>query len=205
MSLTRPTIAALRTEDTRQPGTAVALRFPADYEEVVMLEDGTSITLRLVQGADAPLLLRGFQELSPVSRYMRFFGVKSSLSTNEVRYLTTVDGVNHFAICALLTGAAGEEGVGVARFVRFPTDPGAAEMAIVVADRLQRKGFGRLLLERLIAAARERQITRFRFDVLASNARMRNLLRDVVPGARSVADGSEIHFDMSLKADTTES
>jgi GNAT superfamily N-acetyltransferase len=187
---------------TGAPVLPAQLRFTPDYEEKASLEDRTAIVLRLIRPDDASRLQKGFQELSTVSRYLRFFGVKSSLSTTEAAYLTEVDGVNHFAICAVSQGTAGEEIVGVARFLRLTAEPASAEMAIVVADRLQGKGLGRILLERLIAAARERQITRFRFEVLASNARMRNLLHDVVPDARSAADGSEIHFDVSLNTDT---
>ena len=53
-----------------------------------------------------------------------------------------------------------DEGIGVARFIRSKTDPGAAEAAVAVIDDWQKKGVGTLLLLRLAAAAREREITR---------------------------------------------
>src|SRR5207244_92171 len=108
---------------------------------------------------------RGFAGLSAESRYRRFFSAKDRLSEAELRYLTEVDGVDHFALGALHDG----EGAGVARFVRLRDRPDTAEAAIVVVDERQGCGLGRLLLTRLTEAARERGITRFRSDVLARN------------------------------------
>jgi GNAT superfamily N-acetyltransferase len=174
------------------------LRFTSDYEETVLLEDGTVVVLRLVRPDDAPLLLKGFGELSAASRYLRFFGVKSTLSPAEVAYLSHVDGWDHFALGAALAETHPLEGVGVARFIRLKRDPEAAEFAIAVVDRLQGRGLGRILLERLIAAARERRIKRFVFDVLSGNARMVNLVHDVAPDARRTCDGPEVHFEVAL-------
>lgn len=174
------------------------LRFAPDYEERAWLDDGTFVTLRFVRPTDAPLLIQEFGELSARSRYLRFFGVKNSLSADDVCHLLDVDGWNHVAIWAVQRGSAGEEAVGVARFIRLGPDPEAADFAISVVDRLQGRGLGRILLERLIEAARERQIKRFRFEVLTENARMLNLVHDVAPDARRTADGTEVLVDLSL-------
>ena len=181
------------------PPTAARLRFAPDYEETVGLDDGTFVTLRLVRPTDAPLLIHEFGELSARSRYMRFFGMKNSLSPTEVTQLLGVDGWNHVAIGAIQRGPSGEDGVGVARFIRLEKDPEAADFAISVVDRLQGRGLGRILLERLIEAARDRGIKRFRFDVLSENARMLNLVHDVAPGAARTTDGTETHFDLPLE------
>jgi RimJ/RimL family protein N-acetyltransferase len=176
----------------------VRLKLGLDYEETVGLDDGTFVTLRLVRPTDAPLLIHEFGELSAHSRYMRFFGMKNSLSPTEIRHLLGVDGWNHVAILAVQREPSGEEGVGVARFIRLGNDPEAADFAISVVDRLQGRGLGRILLERLIVAARERGIKRFRFEVLSDNARMLNLVHDVAPSAMRTSDGSETHFDLPL-------
>ncbi|MGH7630486.1 MAG: GNAT family N-acetyltransferase [Gemmatimonadales bacterium] len=64
-------------------------------------------------------------------------------------------------------------------------------------SELERHGLGRVLLERLIAASRERGIRRVRFEVLSADSRMRNLLRDIAPDATMRYDGptftAEIH------------
>jgi GNAT superfamily N-acetyltransferase len=155
-----------------------ALRFNSNYRERERLETGVPVVLRLVRPRDGRLLLAGFERLSPESRYRRFFAYRKDLSPIEVELFTHCDGVDHFAIAALLEREDGvEEGVGIARFVRLGKNPVAAEAAITVIDDYQGQGLGRLLLERLLWAAAERRICEMRFSVLAENKPMLSLLR----------------------------
>jgi hypothetical protein len=88
--------------------------FNHDYREKAMLRDGHAVTLRLVRATDKELLRRGFERMSPESRYRRFFAAKKTLSEAELVYLTELDGLNHFAIAATLDEPEGtEEGVGI--------------------------------------------------------------------------------------------
>src|SRR5215813_10393760 len=141
-------------------------RFDADYREKVVLKGGTEVVLRLVRPDDKPLFVAGFARLSPESRYFRFFTGKDHLTDAELRYLTELDGENHLAIGAL--GPDGQ-GAGVARFIRLAQEPEVAELAVTVVDSMQRKGLGRILSERLMAAARERGVKRLRAEILAEN------------------------------------
>jgi len=113
--------------------------------------------------------------------------------------------VNHLAIGAIRTQAGRPEGLGVARFVRLEGRPAVADVAITVLDHVQRKGLGRLLLTRLMAAARERGIQRFESDVLATNAAMRRLVRSLVPGTIERADGRTVRMEMPLPRWSVES
>ena len=60
---------------------------------------------------------------------------------------------------------------------RDPHQPDRAEFALVVADRYQGRGLGRVLLGRLIEAAQRVGIGWLIAEVLAENHRMLNLLR----------------------------
>ena len=175
------------------------LRFGADYRECVRLADGREAVLRLVIPADKLLLKRGMDRFSPESRFHRFLGTKAGLSDDELRYLTEVDGVDHFAIGATLANPGGaEEGVGVARFVRFRDDPEVAEPTVAVLDACQRLGLGSVLFERLAAAARERGVRRFTGRMLAHNDAMRHLLRRAAPGIAWTAQGYVSEFTIEL-------
>jgi len=155
-----------------------ALRFGPQYMERKTLADGTRVTLRVVRPSDSALLAEGFERLSPESRYRRFLGAKKVLSPAEVRYFSDCDGVNHFAIGAVVERADGsEEGAGVARFVRLPRNPLAAEAALTVVDARQHNGLGSLLARRLFSAAAERGIRELQFHVLSTNQPMLSLLR----------------------------
>jgi GNAT superfamily N-acetyltransferase len=99
----------------------------------------------------------------------------ADLSEDQVRYLTEIDYVDHFAWVALHRDRP-EVGMGVARYVRLQDEPEAAEAAITVLDEFQGKGLGTLLLALLAVAARAAGIRAFRAFVLQENAPMRDLL-----------------------------
>ena len=106
--------------------------------------------------------------------------VLERVSEPELAFLTEVDGENHLAIVAGRERPGAEpEGIGVGRLVRIEGHPETAELGIVVADAWQRRGVGRLLLERTIAAASECGITRIRAQLLADNGQALGLLRDL--------------------------
>ena len=181
--------------------TAPARYFSADYAERAILRDGTPVRLRLVVPEDKPLLLAGFQQLSPESRYARFLAPKDTLSEDELRYLTELDQERHFAIGAVAEEGDGQgapAGLGGARFIRLREAPATAEAAVAVVDELHGRGLGKLLFMRLCAAAAERGIRRFRCEVLGSNTGMRNLIEDVSPEHRIEVDGGVMSIEMEL-------
>lgn len=149
--------------------------------EQVSTRDGQALVLRLMRPSDKAKLVVAFAQLSARSRYLRFFASKSELTEKELRFLTETDCMNHFAIAALerLDDGPEGQGIGVARFVRDGEEPTAAEVAITVIDEWQHRGVGRILLERLLEAARERGIERFRFECLAENEDIQRLFQDV--------------------------
>ena len=177
------------------------LQFNSTYRENVLLNDGTQVTLRLLIPADRSLLAHGMDNFSPESRYHRFLGAKSILNDAELRYLTEIDGVDHFAIGGL---RGPDEGVGVARFVRFGQDHAVAEPAISVLDSYQNNGLGRLLFIRLMAAARERGIQRFHGSMLSDNEPMKRLLHSVGRKICFEYDGPIVEFEMQLDTEKPE-
>lgn len=163
-----------------EPSTVRPLRFDESYAERVVLADGSEAWLRLIRPTDTEIIAAGFARLSPQSRYRRFLSERAELHTQDLSYLTQIDQRDHFAIGALLDlpGKPGD-GLGIARFVRLPGRPDVAEAAVAVIDAVQRKGLGRILLQRLAAAARERGIDRFACEVLETNLPIHNMLHDL--------------------------
>jgi len=130
------------------------------------------VELRAIRPDDQPALQRWLATVSPESRYARFLGFVSDLSSKQWHYLTEVDGHDHVAFVARCDGKI----AGVARWIRFADEPDLAEIAFLVGDDLQRKGIGTLLCARLVAAARANGIRRFRGYVLPHNRGIRRLL-----------------------------
>jgi GNAT superfamily N-acetyltransferase len=170
-------------------------RYGESYEETVQLSDGQRILLRPVRPADKQMLLDGFEHLSPESRYARFMAPKSTLTERELRYLTEVDGIDHFAIGAIRKHLVSkQEGVGSARFVRLSDQPDTAEPAVTVLDDFHGKGLGAILLQRLIEAAWERDVRWFCTELLADNTASRRMIESLSPDVkfRHAGDGAII-------------
>ncbi len=161
--------------------TDPARHFSREYDERATLRDGTQVRLRLLTADDKALLGAGFEKLSSESRYSRFLSPKTTLSDDELRYLTEIDQETHFAIGAIRDDEATPVGLGIARFIKLAEPPATAEAAITVADEAHGRGLGKLLFLRLCAAASERGIERFHCEVLGSNTGMAALLAAIAP------------------------
>jgi len=185
------------TQDSDTP--RAKRHFDADYAEQATLSDGTEVQLRLVRPSDKEHLVRGLDLMSPQSRYRRFFTNKEHFTAAELTYLTEFDGEDHLAIGAARELPGGqEEGLGVARFVRDKHQADVAEAAVAVVDPMHRKGLGRLLFVRLVAAAAERGIHRFRADVLADNEAMLQLADQLAPNEIEPEDEDVVVCTMPL-------
>jgi GNAT superfamily N-acetyltransferase len=178
------------------------MRVGPDFREQHRLADGTLVTLRLIQPTDKEELARGIRALSPESRYRRFFTAAAEPTPELLRYLTEVDGRDHVAIVAGLESLdmTTERGMGVARFVRLEGEPDVAEAAVTVADDMQGKGLGTLLLAVLADAARERGIRRFRGHVLTDNEPMRRLLGEIGATTKPSDEREALVFEVPLDA-----
>jgi len=176
-------------------GPGQGYRYDGSYEETVHLTDGQRVHLRLMRPSDKEMLREGFEHLSPDSRYARFMAPKSKLTEREIRYLTEVDGVDHFAMGAIRRRfVSKDEGVGSARFVRLSDQPDTAEPAVTVLDEFQGKGLGSIMLQRLIEAAWERDIRWFVTELLAENTASRRTFEALSPEVkfRHSGDGALI-------------
>jgi GNAT superfamily N-acetyltransferase len=162
----------------RIPGTgslAGGLEGGSSENDSATLRDGTRLLIGRVTSDDAPRLADGFARLSEESRRLRFLTSKPNLTQAELRYLTEVDGHNHEALGAIAPETG--RGVGIARYVRDANNPTRAEAAVTVADDWQRRGVGKLLLERLTDRARAGGITHFTALVAADNLGVKALVK----------------------------
>jgi RimJ/RimL family protein N-acetyltransferase len=141
------------------------------------LRDGTPIELRRIQPDDRQALADGIEQMSPESRYRRFFSPVDRLTEAQLTYLTDVDHHDHEALVAMEPGTG--RGIGVARFIRSDSDPEVAEFAVAVADDWHQRGVGTALIHRLTQRAREEGITRFSGTILEENRPMLDLVEEL--------------------------
>jgi GNAT superfamily N-acetyltransferase len=142
------------------------------------LPDGTPVTIRCIEAADAFSLVRMFDRLSPESVYHRFFSPMPQPRRAALLHLAGLDSELHEAMVAEIGG----EIVGVARYDARPGEDDA-EVAVIVDDAWQDLGLGTQLLHHLARVAARRGLVAFRAVVLGENRRALPFLRRLSPGA----------------------
>lgn len=161
------------------------------------LADGTVVLVRPLLYGDRLQLAEGLRRLSPAARRQRFFTEQGELSEEELEYLTNIDFKDHRAWAAFLLEEPGLPGVGVARWIRDPTDPTRAEVAVTVLDEHQGRGIGTLLITLLADDAYRHGVHTLVGYVWWGNATMLEPLQRV--GARVEADEPGIaHVEVDL-------
>lgn len=166
--------------------------------ETILLADGSPVLLRPVRRDDAARLRRMFYRLSPATIYRRFHTPLTAPPERGPACLRGADPRDRDAAVALI----GDEIVGVSRYDRLspPGDGGGseAELAIVVEDAWQRRGVGRLLVARLVAAAVRRRIGQFTGTALGDNRAIVELVRALFPHAAVRLRDGEYQLAMRL-------
>jgi len=117
--------------------------------------------------------------LSVQSRWQRFASPVQELSEKQLDHLTSLDGKNRVACCAVITQDNKYRGIGLARYIRLPEEAGVAEFAVTVLDEFQSQGIGRALLQQLIESAQKNGLKVLRGYVLPSNKGMLKLCRQL--------------------------
>ena len=164
------------------------------------LADGTPVVMRTVQPTDVALIRAGFDALSSLSRYRRFFYHKAALTDEDLQFVKDAEGANNFVLGVLRERDDGAEPMGLGRLIRSDANaPDRAEVGIVVVDQHQGRGVGRLLMQGLIEGARARDIQRLRFTLLYDNAPMRRLIKATIgPHEVVEADGPVITVEATI-------
>jgi L-amino acid N-acyltransferase YncA len=168
---------------------------PPPTEEIETI-DGVSLQVRPIGPSDRDRLADFVARLSDTTRFNRFLGNVTALSERNLQRFT---GVDHHADDALVAVAADGEIQGVARYMDLPERPGAAEVAVTIADEWQGRGVGTALLGRLMQRAREEGFELFTASCFASNREMRLLFQELGRDCRVVGGSNGVvEIDIEL-------
>lgn len=148
---------------------------------------------------DKATILQGFEELSPESRFRRFLTPMNRLSQEQLRYLTEIDYINHYACGVFDLSVDPTKGIGVARYIRSKKDKDVAEAAVAVLDTYHRRGIGTILLQALGTVALENGITKFSNYVHSENTDAKSLVTKL--GATTELDSPGV---LRMEIDITE-
>ncbi len=111
------------------------------------------------------------RNLSAESKFNRFMGEIAELTHDQLYDFTHPDPKRGAAYVVIRSTAAGEEEIGVARYV-VDASGESCEFAVTIADAWQGKGVARRLMEALLRDARAHGLKRMEGFVLGSNTRM---------------------------------
>ncbi|MDA3644312.1 bifunctional GNAT family N-acetyltransferase/acetate--CoA ligase family protein [Saccharopolyspora indica] len=170
---------------------------PGVDEQVVraVLADGSVVTVRFLERGDLAELEHLHGALSAEDRYLRFFGAPSDASINKfLRGLVEPSGAHVVALGAF----EGTRLIGVGHYELVL--PEVAEVAFVVEHARHARGVATLLLEHLVAVARQRGVRTFVAEVLAENSAMLQVLRDSGLPHEAHLDGSSYQVRAALDA-----
>ena len=149
--------------------------YPSELAGDCTLRGGECLTVRPIRPEDADMEQAFVRRLSPESRYFRFMGAVRELTPSMLVRFTQIDYDREMAFVAVRREENGAETeVAVARYITNP-DGRSCEFAIVVEDTWQRRGLGRLLMQRLIEVAQARGLSTMIGYVIANNAGMQKL------------------------------
>jgi acetyltransferase len=148
--------------------------YPRELESDASLRDGTPLRLRPVRPEDEPSLRDLAGHMKPEDLRLRFFTPIRGLPHALAARLSQIDYDREMAIIARL--AADGTALGVARFAADP-DNRRAEFAVALRSDWKGRGLGYLLMQRIIAIARQRGIAEIIGDVLHENQPMLKLAR----------------------------
>jgi acyl-CoA synthetase (NDP forming)/RimJ/RimL family protein N-acetyltransferase len=137
-------------------------------EADVLLSDGATVHVRPIRPEDADRIVALHSRFSQRTRYLRYFSAYPRIPPRDLQRFVNVD---HHAREAFVVELGGDL-IAVGRYEQLGDPSSQAEVAFVVEDAHQGRGIGSVLIEHLIAAARDEGIEAFVADVLPTNQTM---------------------------------
>ena len=176
--------------------------YPLHYIVRSILATGAALVVRPIRPDDEAMMVRFHEGLSDRSVYLRYFHMMTLASRTahpRLSRVCAVDFEREFVLVA--EGKDQERGapaiLGVARLQRAG-EGGAAEFAVVVADRYQGMGVGGALMRQLVAIARQEGVSRLRADILSGNGPMRRLCARTGIPVRPTSDPDMVAADLAV-------
>jgi RimJ/RimL family protein N-acetyltransferase len=165
------------------------------------LNDGTPVCIREVRKDDEQRLKDGIAQLSPQSRYLRFFSGMREAPQQVIDALVAVDGHDHLAWGALRTDQPEHPALGVVHAFRDKDDPASAEYSVAVIDAYHGRGLARMLTAVLLLDCRREGLEHLMVHILPENAAALTLARSLGARYLDLHDGVmrfEITIDEAL-------
>lgn len=171
----------------------------AYFPRNVRLDDGSLLRLRELRPRDRERLKSFFARCTPQAIRYRFHSPIKSVSGSLLDYLANSDGSRHVALIVTRRAEHQEMILGEARYVVLNDRPAVADVAVLIADELQRRGIATLLFRELMEIACRNGVSHFNADVQADNRAMIALLRKISNSLSASVSTGVIHFEVPIQ------
>ncbi len=177
--------------------------YPIDQIETIRWEDGTLLRLRPIRGEDEPQMIafhRGLSEESVFSRYFEHLKLEQRIAHERLAQICLADYNIETVLVAEILPPHSEAGeiVAVGRLGKLHGFS-AAEFALLVVDRWQGKGIGRMILERLTAIGRREGLRWIIGRIRPENERMKRICLSLGYQVRRNAETGENEAVLALR------
>lgn len=133
------------------------------------LSDGMPIIVRAIQPTDEALMREGIAQLSPQSRYLRFFSGRPVPVDSVIQKLVNADGYDHIAWGALLARDPDHPAIGAVHAFRDSAHASSGEVSFAIIDAYHGLGLARMLMAVLLIHCRLAQMEKLDVHMLAEN------------------------------------
>ena len=131
--------------------------YPIHLEETIDM-NGEQVTVRPAKPVDERRIQEHFYNLDKNDVIARFFHEKTSFVKEEVEGVSQIDYVKDLTVVAVVGEFGFGQVVGIGEYLIDPAT-NVAEIAFSISKDYQRKGMGKILLQKLASAARENDIS----------------------------------------------
>lgn len=149
--------------------------YPAHSERLLRTVGAHKVFLRPIRSTDEDKLTEFFYSLSETTVYKRYLHITKRFSSRDILALVNIDYSSDMTL-VLETQEPGSESRirGIAQYFKDP-ETNFAEVAFMLADAWQGKGFGREMMKQLIEVAKQHGVLGFTANILETNLAMLHL------------------------------
>ena len=161
--------------------------YPVHLEETIKIAD-QEVIIRPAKPVDARRIQEHFYNLDEKDVVARFFHEKTYFDRAEIEGVSLIDYINDLTILAVVGEFGFRRVVGIGEYLLDPAK-NMAEVAFSVSKDYQGRGLGKILLNKLSAAARENGIVGFTAYTIPQNEGMIKLFSSLPFQVKTFYDG----------------
>ena len=166
--------------------------YPIHLEESITIE-GEQMTIRPAKPVDERRIQEHFYNLDKDDVVARFFHEKTSFVHDEVKGVSLIDYIKDLTVVAIVGEFGFGRIVGIGEYLLDPAS-NEAEVAFSISKTHQKKGLGKILLNKLAYAARENGITGLMAYTSPQNRGMIKLFKTLPYQVESFFDGDALQL-----------